>query len=77
MTLAEIVPKLHAGMFKANCALSKMGSIISTIFRLMSFTVIVDFMIRHGFITPDNDPHYAEIVGRTHRNLDFEAIIRH
>ncbi|KAG7661366.1 uncharacterized protein J8A68_005158 [[Candida] subhashii] len=33
--------------------------------------IIVDFLIRHGLITPENEPHYFEIVNRCHRNLPF------
>lgn len=33
--------------------------------------VVVDFFIRHGIITPDNDPDYAEILRRLHRRLPF------
>lgn len=33
--------------------------------------VVVDFFIRHGIITADNDPDYAEILQRLHRRLPF------
>lgn len=31
--------------------------------------VIVDFLVRHGFITADDEPGYYEISRRTHRDL--------
>ncbi|KAI0875976.1 NUDIX hydrolase domain-like protein [Hypoxylon argillaceum] len=33
--------------------------------------ILVDFFIRHGIITPDNEPDYAEILQRLHRRLPF------
>lgn len=33
--------------------------------------VLLDFFIRHGILTPDNEHNYAEIVSRLHRKLPF------
>ncbi|ABN66893.2 thiamine pyrophosphokinase [Scheffersomyces stipitis CBS 6054] len=33
--------------------------------------VIFDFLIRHGYITPENEPNYHEIVSRCHRRMPF------
>lgn len=33
--------------------------------------VIIDFLIRHGFVTPENEPNYMEIVSRIHRRFPF------
>ncbi|KAI1113376.1 NUDIX hydrolase domain-like protein [Nemania sp. NC0429] len=33
--------------------------------------VVVDFLVRHGILTADNDPDYAEILRRLHRPLPF------
>ncbi|KAI9789837.1 MAG: hypothetical protein M1816_005754 [Peltula sp. TS41687] len=33
--------------------------------------VLVDFFVRHGILTPENEEDYAEIVARIHRKLDF------
>lgn len=33
--------------------------------------VILDFFIRHGHLTAENDKHYVEIVTRLHRRLPF------
>jgi len=30
-----------------------------------------DFFIRHGIITPENEPNYVEISSRIHRTLEF------
>ena len=33
--------------------------------------VLLDFFVRHGLLTPENEPHYIEIVSRMHRKLPF------
>ena len=33
--------------------------------------VLLDFFIRHGILTPENEPDYIEIVSRIHRRLPF------
>lgn len=33
--------------------------------------VVTDFLIRHGYITPDSDVNYLEIVSRCHRRMPF------
>ncbi|CAO3591878.1 unnamed protein product [Absidia cylindrospora] len=33
--------------------------------------VAIDFMVRHGFITADNDPDYINISAHLHRKLEF------
>lgn len=33
--------------------------------------VMVDFLVRHGYITPENEPNYLEIVSRMHRKMPF------
>ena len=40
-------------------------------FKTNSAIVMIDFLMRHGFITPENEPHYAEISARMHRRLPF------
>ncbi|KAH9947756.1 NUDIX hydrolase domain-like protein [Amylocystis lapponica] len=34
--------------------------------------VLMDFMIRHGYITPDNEPEYSEIITRLHGRFEYE-----
>lgn len=33
--------------------------------------LLVDFFVRHGIITAENEPNYIEIVSRLHRRLEF------
>ncbi|CAL1709956.1 unnamed protein product [Somion occarium] len=34
--------------------------------------VLIDFMINHGLITPDNEPDFLEIVTRIHGRFDYD-----
>ncbi|KAL4893778.1 NUDIX hydrolase domain-like protein [Aspergillus ambiguus] len=40
-------------------------------FKPNSAVVVVDFLVRHGVLTPENEPDYIEIVTRLHRRLEF------
>lgn len=33
--------------------------------------LLVEFFVRHGILTPENEPDYLEIVSRVHRRLQF------
>lgn len=33
--------------------------------------IVIDFLIRHGFLTAENEGDYVEIVSRLHRKFDF------
>ena len=33
--------------------------------------VLLDFFVRHGYLRPEEDEHYAQIVSRLHRMLEF------
>lgn len=40
-------------------------------FKPNSAIVLVDFYIRRGILTPENEPDFLEIISRLHRRLDF------
>ncbi|KAH6626155.1 thiamine pyrophosphokinase-related protein-like protein [Chaetomium sp. MPI-SDFR-AT-0129] len=40
-------------------------------FKPNSALVLIDFLIRHGQITPEDEPDYQDILLRLHRNLEF------
>ena len=44
-------------------------------FRPSSVIVLLDFLIRHGFITAENEPDYATIISRIHRRLPFPVTL--
>jgi len=41
-------------------------------FKPTSALVLIDFLIRHGFITPDDDPHYSAYGYWMHSKLPFD-----
>ncbi|KAJ2725076.1 hypothetical protein GGI07_001544 [Coemansia sp. Benny D115] len=45
----------------------------SGLFKPNCAVCIVDFLIRHGWLTPENEPDYIEIVENIHRPLPFPA----
>lgn len=36
--------------------------------------VMIDFFIRHGILTPENEPDYVDIIPRLHRKLEFPTV---
>lgn len=38
-------------------------------FKKESVSILVDFLIRHGIVTPENEPNYVQIRCRLVRNL--------
>lgn len=36
--------------------------------------LLVEFFVRHGILTAENEPHYIEIVSRLHRKLEFPTV---
>ncbi|KZT26170.1 hypothetical protein NEOLEDRAFT_274168 [Neolentinus lepideus HHB14362 ss-1] len=42
------------------------------LFKANCAVVIIDFLIRKGFITPDNEPNYMEILTRMHSRFEYE-----
>ena len=44
-------------------------------FRPSSVVVLLDFLIRHRFITAENEPDYATIISRIHRQLPFPVTL--
>jgi hypothetical protein len=36
---------------------------------------MIDFFVRHGLITPENEKHYSEIVARVHRRMPFATYV--
>ncbi|KAH7883002.1 NUDIX hydrolase domain-like protein [Phlebopus sp. FC_14] len=42
------------------------------LFKANCAMVVVDFLIRHGYLTPDNEPDFLEIQTRLHGRFDYE-----
>ncbi|KAI6002170.1 NUDIX hydrolase domain-like protein [Pisolithus albus] len=42
------------------------------LFKANCAVVLIDFLIRHGYLTPDNDPDFMEIITRIHGRFHYE-----
>ncbi|EIE76693.1 hypothetical protein G6F46_001678 [Rhizopus delemar] len=50
-------------------------TILNGEWKINSAIVMIDFMLRHSFITPDEDPDYIQISYHLHRKLQFPTPI--
>lgn len=57
--------------FRLMTALEVKTNIVEGRYKPMCVMVLVDFLVRHGILTIENEKDYAELVARTHRNLPF------
>lgn len=67
----RLLEQLRAGLFKPNCGLGKLSC-----YRLSSLmhstpTVIIDLLIRLGYITPDNESNFMKVINRLHGSFDY------
>ncbi|KAH7919390.1 hypothetical protein BV22DRAFT_1023067, partial [Leucogyrophana mollusca] len=44
----------------------------SGLFKANCALALIDFLIRHGHLTPDNDPHFMEIITRLHGSFQYD-----
>lgn len=42
------------------------------LFKPNTALVILDFMIRHGYLTPEDEPDYQEMMTRLHGRFEYE-----
>ncbi|EED81357.1 predicted protein [Postia placenta Mad-698-R] len=56
LPLIEVVLRMQRGLFKPDAALA----------------VVLDFMIRRGYLTPEDEPGYQEIVTRLHGGFEYD-----
>lgn len=73
MSVDEVVSHMRGGEFKPNCALGtprfSFQAIMST---YLAWQVLLEFLVRHGYLTPENEPRYLEINQRLHGQFDIE-----
>lgn len=75
LPLAQVIDRMRSGLFKRNCALGEYFQPVTL--RLHDHdrsvsAVLVDFMIRHGYLTAEDDPDFLEIMTRLHGRFDYE-----
>ncbi|KAI1198629.1 hypothetical protein F5X97DRAFT_299006 [Nemania serpens] len=73
---ADVVPRPHDGEVGAYRLMSVgdvQAALLNNEFKPDAAVVVVDFLIRHGVITADNERGFVEISERTHRRLPFRV----
>ncbi|EJS43104.1 YJR142W [Saccharomyces arboricola H-6] len=73
----DIIPKPNDGEVESFSLLSLQETIDALKkkkFKPNCAVVTVDFLIRHGYITPENEPNYLELMVRMHRRLPFPTL---
>lgn len=84
--MAEVLDNLHRGLFKPNCALGASPIPAATRTPVLLAdphdaalpdppAVMVDFLVRHAFLTPENEPHLIDISRRLHATLAVPGIV--
>lgn len=67
---------MREGKFKSNCALGKSPGLVSpgrlSPWLIEESIVNIEFFIRHGYITPDEEPDFQDIVTRLHGRFDYD-----
>jgi 8-oxo-dGTP pyrophosphatase MutT (NUDIX family) len=72
----DVVPRPHDGEVSSFTLMSVEDlklALLREEFKPDSAAVLVEFLIRHGFITPENEPDFVEINKRLHRRLPFRT----
>jgi isopentenyldiphosphate isomerase len=57
--------------FRLMTAMEVKANILAGHYKPMCVMVLIDFLIRHGILTIENEKDYPELVARTHRYLPF------
>lgn len=73
---ADVIPKPHddeVNGFTLMTVEELKVALLREEFKPDSAAVLVEFLVRHGVITPDNEPDFVEISMRLHRRLPFRT----
>ncbi|KAK4556089.1 hypothetical protein LTR86_006785 [Recurvomyces mirabilis] len=71
---ADMTPKPYdeeVGQFHCMTVPEVQGALLNDEFKPDSASVMIDFLMRHSIITPENEPDFVEITMRLHRKLPF------
>lgn len=73
MRNSEFKPNTALGMSLPFCPPTKRCPFTSGVYMVNEHhLVILDFLIRHNYLTPDNEPDYLEILTRLHGRFNFD-----
>ncbi|CAJ2511252.1 Uu.00g068770.m01.CDS01 [Anthostomella pinea] len=73
---ADVIPKPHDDEVKGFALMSVpevQRALLGREFKPDAAAVLVDFLVRHGVITAENEPRLAEITMHLHRRLPFRT----
>ncbi|KAI5361828.1 Putative NUDIX hydrolase domain-containing protein [Septoria linicola] len=72
----DVVPKPHddevSGFYLMDLE-AVQAALLAGEFKPDAGAVVVEFLVRHGIITPENEPNFVEINMRLHRRLPFRT----
>ncbi|KAK5734682.1 hypothetical protein LTR17_008760 [Elasticomyces elasticus] len=74
---SDIVPQPcddEVGEFNCMTVEEVQAALLKGEFKPDSAAVLIDFLIRHSFIIPENEPDFVEISMRLHRRLPFRVL---
>lgn len=72
----DVIPRPHddeVSSFTLMTVEELKSALLSEAFKPDSAAVLIEFLIRHGVITPENEPDFVEINMRLHRRLPFRT----
>ncbi|CCC72206.1 hypothetical protein NCAS_0J02270 [Naumovozyma castellii] len=74
---ADVIPRPNDGEVES-FSLMDLQDVITALqnkeFKPNCALVMVEFLVRHGYITTENEPHYGELINRMHRTLPFPTL---
>ncbi|KAK4955250.1 hypothetical protein LTR10_007445 [Elasticomyces elasticus] len=73
----DVVPKPcddEVGEFSCMSIEEVQATLLNGEFKPDSAAVLIDFLVRHSFIIPENEPDFVEISMRLHRRLPFRVL---
>lgn len=73
----DVIPKPNDGevdSFKLMTLEEVVQALINKEFKPNCGLIMVDFLVRHGYINVENEPNYIEIVNKVHRHFPFPTI---
>ena len=72
------VSPIHTITSRADLQLRPLSEVIEALhngeFKPNCGLILIDFLVRHNLVTPEEEPNYFEIIQRTHRDLDSSVI---
>lgn len=72
VTHGMLLHQLRSGLFKPNCGLGMTSENFLILLTYVHYSVIIDLLLRLGYITPDNEPNFMKIINRLHGSFGYD-----